>query len=260
MIQAVAVQSGFTDSFVAQSFYEIQAGATPVINFPSGFAGANGLIQCTGNARISAGNIVLTDTAQNFEAAAAWFVPQVSLGAFSTTFTLNTSSVVGSGNGVSFVLQNYPQTNTGTNFNWTLGNGPFGVTVVSGGPYTLTSQSNGSGSGSLGYVQIFNSIGVVFDLTGNSVGLYTNGTFPGGSQVPITGGVSLTSTTPISATIAYNGTALTLVMHQGANTFSTTLSASINIPSIVGASSGWAGFTAGTSGNQANTQISNWIM
>jgi hypothetical protein len=261
-IQAVAVQSGFTDSSVAQVNYQIQASSSPVINFPSGFASANGLIQPVGNARISGSNIVLTDTLHGIESAAAWFAPQVSVGTFSTTFTLNVSSVSGSNIGFCFVLQNYPQTNTGTNLNWSLGNGPFGVTMVTGGPYTLTSPANGQSAGSLGYVQIFNSIGIVFNITGNSVGLYTNGAFPGGSQTAITG-VSLSASTPIRITISYNGTALTLTMTQGANTFGLTLSSSINIPSIVGASTAWAGFSAATAnfGSAfANMNVSNWTM
>ena len=34
---------------------------------------------------------------------------------------------------MAFVIQNYPQTSTGTNYNWTMGNGPFGTVSVSGG-------------------------------------------------------------------------------------------------------------------------------
>lgn len=256
VVSAVAVESSFSDSIVAQGLYLIQSGATPVVNFPSGFASTGGLIQTVGNATVSGSNVVFTDTVNFGEAAAAWFDVPVSIGTFSTSFTLNTSSVGGSQNGFCFVLQDYPQTTTGTNFNWNLGNGPFGVTGVSGGPWTLSSIGP-----NFGYTYIFNSIGVCFDLNGNSVGLYTNGAPPTGSQTAITGGVSLTTATAINTTIAYNGTALTIAMTQGANTFNLTLNSSINIPSIVGASIAWPGFTAASAAfTKANMNVSKWTM
>lgn len=258
-IHAVALQASFTDSFVAEALYLIQATATPVINFPSGFASAGGLIRAVGQSSVASA-ISLVDNAHTSEAGAAWFDVPVPISTFSTIFTLNLSSIDTSfANGLCFVLQNYPQTNTGTNLNWNLGNGPFGITVVSGGPYTLGSVGTGTSQTAFGYVQIFNSIGVMFDVFTNTVGLYTNGDFPSGSQTSITG-VSLHSTTAIVVTIAYNGTALTLSMTQGANTFPLTLSSSINIPSIVGASTAWAGFTASSVDTPSNMQISNWTM
>jgi Chitobiase/beta-hexosaminidase C-terminal domain/Legume lectin domain len=256
VISAVAIESNFTDSFVSQALYRIQGSSTPTINFASGFSSVNGVIQAVGNATISGGKINLTDTTNTAEAAAAWFDVPVPISTFSTTFTLNTASISGSNNGICFVVQNYPQTTTGTNLNWNLGVGPFGVTVVSGGPWTLSSIGP-----NLGYTQIFSSVGVCFNLNGNSVGLYTNGAAPTGSQTSITGGVSFSTATAIVVTIAYNGTALTLAMTQGANTFNLTLSSSINIPSIVGASNAWVGFTAGTDQFAFSTMsISNWTM
>jgi hypothetical protein len=255
VLSAVAVQSNFTDSIVAQGLYLIQASATPTINFPSGFASANGLVQVAGNASISGGDIVLTDTLNGSEAAAAWFAVPVPITTFSTTFTLDLTSV--QANGMCWVLQNYPQTTTGTNFDWNLGNGPNGVTVVSGGPWTLSGIGD-----NLGYTQIFNSICVAFDFftVPNSVGLYLNGAEPVGSQVALTGGVSYTTATPITVTITYNGTALTMTMTQGSNTFTTTLSSSINIPALLGANVAYAGFTAATGGETANVKISQWSM
>lgn len=261
-IHAVAVQAGFTDSLVAEALYSIQASATPIINYPSGFASAGGLIRTLGQSSISGSNIVLVDSANTFEAGAAWFAALRDITNFTAVFGINLSSINTSfANGLCFVLQNYPQTNTGTNLNWSLGNGPFGVTVVSGGPYTLGSPGSGTQVAAFGYVQIFASIGVVFDISTNTVGLYTNGAFPSGSQVAIGGSVSLQSVTPITATLVYNGTSLVLTLHQGANTSPPiTLSASINIPSIVGASSAWAGFTGATNFGASNIQISNWTM
>ena len=79
---------------VAQGNYQIQANSTPVINFPSGFANANGLIQPVGNAAVNNSSIVLTDTKNVFEAAAAWYAaPAVNTQTFDTTFTINPTAV-----------------------------------------------------------------------------------------------------------------------------------------------------------------------
>ena len=139
-IQAVAIQPGYTDSFVANGYYQIQATSTPFINFPTGFASNGGLIQPNGYAAITSGNIVLGDTLNTFECASAWFVPQVNVASFNTTFTVTMTSVSGpggstsNGGGFAFMLQNYPQTTTGTNSNWNLGIGAYGTYAVTGGP------------------------------------------------------------------------------------------------------------------------------
>jgi hypothetical protein len=254
-IQAVAVQAGYTDSYVAQGNYQIQASGAPVINFPSGFASANGLIQPVGNATISGGNIALTDTNNTFEAAAAWYAAPVNIQTFNTTFTLNPTAA--SGNGMAFVIQNYPQTTTGTNFNWVLGNGPFGIDVVSGGPWTLSGTST-----NLGYTGILNSIAVVFDYyngSGNLTGLYTNGAVPIGSSVDMTSsGVSLHSGHPLSVNLSYNGSALVETVTDTVTSANFTRSYAVNIPSVVGGSAGYAGFTASTGYSVANQTVTAW--
>jgi hypothetical protein len=262
VINAVAVESNYTDSVVAQGLYLIQSGATPTINFPSGFASANGLIQYAGYGQLSSSSILLTDTGNGgFEASAAWFAAPVPVSTFTSTFTINTSSIgTGYAYGPAFILQNYPQTSTGTNYNWGLGNGPYGVVTVSGGPYVLGSPSSGTEAVAFGYVYMPSSIAVVFDVAGNSVGLYQNGAFPSGSQTSITGGVTFHTATAVVATLTYNGASLTLGLVQGANSFNTTLSPSINIPSILGASTGYAGFTGATGYAVGNVKVSAWTM
>jgi hypothetical protein len=254
-IQAVAVEAGSTDSYVAQGNYQIQASGTPVINFPSGFASANGLIQPVGNATISGGNIVLTDTKNASEAAAAWYAAPVNIQTFNTTFTLNPTAA--SANGMAFVIQNYPQTTTGTNFNWTLGNGPFGTDVVSGGPWTLSGTSS-----NLGYTGIRNSIGVIFDLyngSGDLTGLYTNGAVPTGSSIDMTSsGVSLHSGHPLSVNLSYNGTTLVETVTDTVTSAHFTRSYTVDIPTIVGGSTAYAGFTAATGGLGANQNVTAW--
>jgi hypothetical protein len=255
LIQAVAVEAGYTDSYVAQGNYQIQPSSTPVINFPGGFASANGLIQPVGYATINSGNIVLTDTKNIFEAAAAWYVAPVNIQTFNTTFTLNPTSA--SANGMAFVIQNYPRTTTGTNYNWTLGNGPFGTVVVSGGPWTLSGVST-----NLGYTGILNSIGVIFDYSngsGNLTGLYTNGAVPTGSSIDMTSsGVSLHSGHPLTVNLSYNGTTLVETVTDTMTSAHFTRSYTVNIPSIVGGSTAYAGFTASTGYSGANQTVTAW--
>ncbi len=261
LIQAVAVESGFTDSYVAQGNYQIQASSTPVINFSSGFANANGLIQPVGNATINNGNIVLTDTKNVFEAAAAWYAAPVNTQTFDTTFTINPTAVstptAVSGNGMAFVIQNYPQTSTGTNYNWTMGNGPFGTVAVSGGPWTLSGTST-----NLGYTGISNSIAVIFDYangSGNLTGLYTNGAIPKGSSVDMSSsGVSLLSGHPLTVNLSYNGTTLVETVTDTVTSAHFTRSYTVNIPSIVGGSTGYVGFTASTGYFFSNQSVTSW--
>ena len=265
VIQAVAIQSGYTDSLVATGYYRIQSSSTPYINFPSGFASNGGLIQPNGYAALTGGNIVLCDTSNAAEASNAWFVPQVNVASFNTTFTLNITSASGSSQagGFSFILQNYPQTNTGTNYNLTLGAGLYGTYVVSGGPWTLSGASvNYYNAGSTG---IFNSVALVFDYTNgtqNEVGLYLNGVTPTGSSIDMTSsGVSLHNGHPLTVNLAYSGTTLVLTITDTVTSSQFTHSfTSVNIPSILGASTGWAGFGAATGYFGANINVSNWTM
>jgi hypothetical protein len=255
LIQAVAVEAGYTDSYVAQGNYQIQASSTPLINFSGGFASANGLIQPVGNATINGGSIVLTDTKNAFEAAAAWYAAPVNVQTFNTTFTLNPTNA--SANGMAFVLQNYPQTTTGTNYNWSMGNGPFGTVAVSGGPWTLSGVSN-----NLGYTGIRNSIAVIFDYangSGDLTGIYTNGAVPTGSSIDMTSsGVSLHSGHPLTVNLGYDGTTLVETVTDSVTSAHFTRSYTVNIPSIVGASSAYAGFTASTGGSGANQAVTAW--
>lgn len=269
IVQAVAAQSNFTDSSVAQGYYQIQSGSTPFINFPSGFASAGGLIQPNGYAEITSGSIVLGDTTGTFECASAWAVPQVNVASFNTTFGLNMTSVSGpfstpsDGGGVAFVLQNYPQTNTGTNYNWTLGIGAFGTYAVTGGPFTLSGTTATTSFYNAGTTGIFNSVALVFDYTngsGNLVGLYQNGVQPTGSSIDMTGsGVSLRGGHLLSVNLAYSGTTLALTVTDTVTSAQFTHSfTGIDIPSIVGASEAWAGFTCTNGYFGANVKIPTW--
>jgi hypothetical protein len=145
--------------------------------------------------------------------------------------------------------------------------------AVSGGPSGMGAGYNALGYGGMSAVNsgqstpngMANSVAVAFNMQAinsgpaNSVGLYTNGANPYGSQTSMSP-VSFTGN--VTFTLAYNGTALTLTATQGANTFGPfTLSSAINIASIVGGSTAYFGFTAGCFfGTSAVISLNNWAM
>jgi Chitobiase/beta-hexosaminidase C-terminal domain/Legume lectin domain len=249
-VQAVAVQSGYTDSLVAAANYQIQATGAPVINLPSGFSSAAGLVTLAGAAQSSGSSIRLTDTtATGREASAAWYVAPVNVQNFTTTFTLMDTSIQSgttSGSGITFAIQNQSPTSSDTTTN----------SEVSGGPTVI--GTNGVSSSGLGYQGILNSAAVKFDLSTNTTGLYTNGATPNSTgQTKITG-VSLSSGHPITVTLTYNGTALSLLMTDTTSKATFSTSWNINIPTTVSGNTAYVGFTGSTGYFYANQDIQSW--
>ena len=237
-VQAVAVESGYTDSPVAGANYSIGSSGMPPIDFPNGFANAAGLFSTVGTATINNSDIQLTDSdpTQVSEVGAAWYVVPVNVQNFTTSFTMQFTRP--SGYGMAFVIQNQngPSTDTSS-------------TQVSGGPYNLGLPISG-----LGYQNTLASVAVKFDSTtspGNTTGLYTDGTAPTDTslQEPITG-VTLNSGDPIDVTLTYNGATLSMSMKDTVTggTFST--SWPVDIPAIVGGDTAYIGFTGATNWNQ----------
>ena len=248
IIQAVAIQSGYTDSSVAAANYQI---STPnIINFPSGFSANDGVI-LTGSAVLSGSQIQLTD-ATMVQAGAAWYAAPVNVQTFSTNFTLKFTNATA--NGMTFTLQNQNPGSSDAN-----------SLYVSGGPTALASSQTGLGySGSLSYGSVnaglLNSVAVKFDLytsPGNTTGLYINGVTPATPQTTITG-VNLKSGNPINVAMTYNGTTLSMTLTDTVThgTFST--SWAVNIPSVVGGNTAYVGFTGATGGLTAVQYVSSW--
>lgn len=237
-VQAMAVESGYTDSPVTGANYSIGSSGTPPIDFPNGFASAVGLFSTAGTATINNSDIQLTDSdpTQVSELGAAWYVVPVNVQNFTTSFTMQFTRA--SGYGMAFVIQNQ--------------NGPSMDTTstqVSGGPYDLGLPVSG-----LGYQNTLASVAVKFDSTtspGNTTGLYTDGAAPTATslQTQITG-ITLNSGDPIDVTLTYNGATLSMSMKDTVTggTFST--SWPVNIPAIVGGDSAYIGFTGTTNWNQ----------
>jgi hypothetical protein len=258
VVQAVATEAGNTDSLVSMANYQIGPANSPIINFPNGFANASGSIAPVGYATLSGPAIQLTDTnSTGLEAAAAWYVAPVNVQSFTTSFQLQLTNAYA--NGMTFCIQNQPPTSSDTS-----------IFYVSGGPFTV-----GYSQGGLGYsgavvgtpgsgvnAGILSSVAVKFDLydgTGNTTGMYTNGADVSVGGIDMTSsGVSLHSGNPLNVTLAYNGTTLTMTITDTKTKASFSKGWTINIPATVGGNTAYVGFTASTGGMFANQKVLSW--
>jgi hypothetical protein len=249
VIQAVAIQSGSTDSLVASANYQI---STPnIINFPNGFAANDGVI-LNGRAIHSGSAIQMTDTnSVGLETAAAWYAVPVNVQTFSTNFTLQFNNATGMG--MTFCIQNQNPTSTDASSKW-----------VSGGPTALGNGQGGLGySGTTGGVGgqvsgLLNSVAVKFDInSGNTTGIFVNGANPTTPQTTITG-VTLSSGHPINVAMTYDGTTLSMTLTDTVTKGTFSKSFAIDIPSTVGGSTAYVGFTASTGFAVANQFVNAW--
>lgn len=263
IIQVVAIQPGYTDSLVAQGVYQI--GTSNIVNCPSEFSANNGIV-LNGNAYINGTAIQMTDTTSGnsspgfglFEVSTAWWGALANIAVFSTDFTIQaTSSNTGSsyGLGLTFCIQNQPAT----------GSIPSAQGVVTGGPQAL-----GNSGAALGYSYIpagtltgttgglLQSIAIKFDLYNNSTGLYLEGVQPTATgEVAITG-ITLNSNHAITVALTYDGTTLSMLMTDTVTSTTFSHSWAVDIPSTVGASAGYVGFTAASGYFIASQKISSW--
>jgi Legume lectin domain/Chitobiase/beta-hexosaminidase C-terminal domain/PQQ-like domain len=240
-VRAIAVESGFSNSAIAQSVITISPGGTgaAAINFGSGFSNAG--LQFNGRTKLDATRLELTDTAAQNEFASAFWTTPVNVQSFTNDFTFQLTSPTA--DGFTFTIQNT------------------GITAFgpSGGGLGYGPDAPGGTAG------IGKSVAVKFDLYNNagegtnSTGLYTNGASPTTPATTIGGNVSLHSGDILHAHMTYDGTTLTLTLTDTTNTAETfTTSWPVNIPSIVGGNTAFVGFTAGTGGSTAMQEILTW--
>ena len=253
LVQAIAIEAGQTDSLVAAANYQIAATGSPIINFPSGFANAANLVSVNGSARFSGSSIQLTDGGQ--ESSSAWYMAPVNVSKFTTNFTIQLTNP--SANGMTFSIQNQPQTSIDKS-----------ILYVSGGPHALA--NNGVGLGYAGTTNgyggqetgLLNSIAVKFDLYtggGNTTGLYKNGANPTTPDVSMSSsGVSLHSGDPLNVTLKYDGATLSMTVKDPKTKASFSDSWTVNIPAVVGGNTAYVGFTGGTGGLMANQNVLAW--
>lgn len=234
-INALAIASGSSTGMNASASYTIGSTTTPTINYSSGFAPAGLSLQ--GGAAVSNGSLHITD-ANSYEARSAFFRTPVNVQSFTTDFTFQATSASAEG------------------FTFTLQNAPAGAAALGGLGYNLGyGGSNG----------IASSVAVKFDLFSNSgegansTGFFTNGATPEKPSIDLTpSGVNLHSGHVMQAHLTYDGTTLTLTLTDTVTNATFTTAKAINIPSVVGSSTAYAGFTGGTSAATAIQNLLTW--
>ncbi|WP_446745055.1 chitobiase/beta-hexosaminidase C-terminal domain-containing protein [Silvibacterium acidisoli] len=237
-VQAIAVASGYTNSSVSTVNYVVNntssTGTTTnaAINFASGFASSASSVVINGNTERAGTKLMLTNGGPN-QQGTAWYSKPVSVKSFVTDFTFQLTNA--DADGFTFAIQNQ---------------GPTAVGIFGEG---------------LGYQFLDKSVAVKFDLFNNSgegsdsTGVYTDGALPSTPSVNLsTSGIDLHSGHTMHAHIVYNGTTLTLTLTDTSTNASATASFNINIPSVVGNSTAYVGFTGGTGGASAIQDILAW--
>jgi hypothetical protein len=157
-----------------------------------------------------------------------------------------------------FVIQNTPVHTSPSNANgWSGGPTAVGAASNAMGYAGMDSENGNSGKGGLAF-GLLSSVAIAFDqfFVANSVGLYTNGNDPQGSQVAT--GLTFSSGHPITVTLSYSGTTLSLTMTDTVTGTKFTHSFTIDIPSTVGANTAYVGFTGGTGGAASIAAVQSW--
>jgi Bacterial lectin len=154
---------------------------------------------------------------------------------------------------------------------------PFMIAPLTNPPadgFTFTMQGDsptalGGNGGELGYYGILNSLAVRFDYGYNNYGegLNATGLFHTGAALTSfawqnvdlsASGIDLRNTNPKSATLSYDGTALTETITDLTANKSFSHTYTIDIPSFTGGNTAYVGFTGGTYLYAADQDIESW--
>jgi hypothetical protein len=199
-----------------------------------------------GGAAMGAGpnedSLVMTQSGVTNTAGSAWFQSPVPISQFTNDFTFTGTDA--QADGITFTIQN-------------------------DGPAALGPSGGGLGYGPDapgGPVGITNSMCIKFDLYNNegegndSTGIYTNGDSPTVPAIDLSStGVNFHNSDPIHAHIVYDGStiAMTLIDTVTNATWSHYFYG-VNVPSLVGGTTAYVGFTGGTGGLTATEDIDGW--
>jgi hypothetical protein len=95
----------------------------------------------------------------------------------------------------------------------------------------------------------------------NSTGVFSNGAAPYTPATDLTPtGLNLHSGDVFNVSMKYDGTTLTWTITDASTGSTGTYTSVINIPSVIGSSTAYAGFTAGTGGQTAQHDILSWSL
>ncbi len=240
-LSAIAAASGLSNSPEASGLYTVDLGGVSSINLGSGFTA--GTMNLLGSAKLNGTALELTDGGGS-EAAAAWYQVEANIQAFTSDFTFQiTPASANTADGFTFAIQGNNSTSIGP-LGGGLGYGP------------------GTPGGTPG---IANSLAVKFDLYSNagegvdSTGLYLNGVSPTTPAIDMTSsGVNIHSGNPFHVHMTYDGTTLIMTVTDTVTNANFTHSWAVDIPTTVGGTVAYIGFTAGTGGSTATQNILNW--
>ena len=225
---------------------KVDAGDTAIVNailtaspaFYQGFKNASNLL-LNGSATIDSSGALQLTTGKNDQRGSAFFASLVNVQDFTTSFSFQfTGSPTKSADGFTFTIQGIRPT------------------------------SLGASGGDLGYKGIAKSIAVKFDLYNNSgegansTGVYINGVAPNVPATDLTSsGINLHTNDVFNAQISGTGSTLTLTITDattGKGAFTQNFTLPEPIISILGGTTGYAGFTGGTGGSVVTTNILCW--
>ncbi len=204
----------------------------PTINFPQGFTTSN--IRFNGSAALNGSALSLTNGG-TYQKGTAYYSTPVNIQHFSTNFQLQITNPVA--DGCTFIVQTA------------------GLTAL------------GKNGGNLGYAGIGNSVAIKFDLYNDngegpdSTGIYTNGAGPFTPAVNLSStGINLHSGHIFNVQMTYSDdtNTLTVVFTDTVTNATATQTYSVNIPSIVGGSTAYVGFSGSTGGATAVQQVLSW--
>lgn len=232
-ITAIGIAPGLTASPVLSQTYTIQIGSTGIA-FGEGFAGSQGAMIFNGSTGLDDTRLQLTSGGLN-QAGTAWYSQPVSVSSFTNDFAFQLSNPAA--NGITFTIQNSAK---------------------------KSAALGGSGS-RLGYSPTSNSVAIKFDLYNsagegpNSTGLYVNGAVPTVPAIDLTQtGINLHSGDTMSVHMVYDGATLSMTVTDIVTAASWSTAWSINIPTTIGSTTAYVGFTGGTGGKTSSQKILTW--
>jgi hypothetical protein len=241
-VKAIASGGGFTSSAVASSAFTVQISGPSTVNFSGGFTATTGL-QLNGTTawNQTTKRLALTSATGGAQAGSFFYGTPVNVQAFTNDFSFQLTTP--NADGFTFTIQNTAATALGPSGGG-LGYGP----------------DNTAGAAGIG-----KSVAVKFDLYNNagegadSTGEYANGVSPTTPFTDMTSsGVNLHSGDVMSVHITYDGTTLSMTITDATAGKNFSTSWPVNIPTVVGASTAYVGFTGGTGGSTATQEIITW--
>ena len=214
----------------------------PVVDFSGGFAGSSSKLTYNGSAVISGTRARLT-SGSTYQRGSVFTTSPVDVTRFRSSFQFEVPLGSNTADGFTFTLQGVGPTALGS-FGGGLGYGPDGTNSPAA---------------------IDRSVAVKFDLANNagegnnSTGLYVNGAAPtGAGSIDLAAeGVDLHSGNVFLATLAYDGTKLSVTITDTVTGKSASQSYTVDIVANAGASA-YVGFSAGTGAATAIQDIVNW--